>query len=278
MSRVIRREQCPRCKKQGRDVHKDNLGVYDDNHKFCFRCRLYIPSNSTLSEIMSDKKRLYLQNDFASDVCLPEDCEMNFPRAAQDWMRSYHIATPEWLEWDIQYSEKEKQIIFPIFNPPPFCGGTGPEEIDPNQDQEPREMIAYMARNLDSSKSKWYLVGNMGSRLDFRAGMYFRPSDTVILVEDVLSAIKIASIANAIPLFGVTCAPMAVQRLAKKFKNIVIWLDADAFDRALRISRDVDVYGIGAKSYLIKTQADPKCYNNRELYNILQYTIQKEEM
>lgn len=40
-SKLIRREQCPECKKNGRDVSEDNLGVFDDDHEYCFSCSYY---------------------------------------------------------------------------------------------------------------------------------------------------------------------------------------------------------------------------------------------
>lgn len=35
-SRVIRKEACPECVKEGRDTAGDNLAVYDDGHKYCY--------------------------------------------------------------------------------------------------------------------------------------------------------------------------------------------------------------------------------------------------
>ncbi len=35
-NRVINKEQCPLCAKEGRDTAGDNLAVYDDGHKYCY--------------------------------------------------------------------------------------------------------------------------------------------------------------------------------------------------------------------------------------------------
>jgi twinkle protein len=37
-SKLLRREQCPRCKEEGHDNTGDNLAVYDDGHSYCYRC------------------------------------------------------------------------------------------------------------------------------------------------------------------------------------------------------------------------------------------------
>lgn len=36
LSRVIRKEPCPECIREGRDTAGDNLAVYDDGHKYCY--------------------------------------------------------------------------------------------------------------------------------------------------------------------------------------------------------------------------------------------------
>ena len=37
-SKLVKREQCPKCKERGADNSGDNLAVYDDGHKYCFAC------------------------------------------------------------------------------------------------------------------------------------------------------------------------------------------------------------------------------------------------
>lgn len=37
-SNFIRREACPKCQAEGRDLNEDNLAVYDDGHTYCFAC------------------------------------------------------------------------------------------------------------------------------------------------------------------------------------------------------------------------------------------------
>jgi len=49
-SYVVDREQCPKCAEQGFDRSGDNLVVYSDDHKYCFRCEYYVPSNNSNKE------------------------------------------------------------------------------------------------------------------------------------------------------------------------------------------------------------------------------------
>lgn len=44
--KLLRMEQCPECRKEGRDNSKDNLGTYDDGHSYCFACGYYSLDNT----------------------------------------------------------------------------------------------------------------------------------------------------------------------------------------------------------------------------------------
>lgn len=37
-SNLVGREPCPKCRAEGHDAKGDNLGVFDDGHKYCFKC------------------------------------------------------------------------------------------------------------------------------------------------------------------------------------------------------------------------------------------------
>ena len=46
---VISREQCPACAKQGNDKSGDNLAIYDDGHKHCYRCGHHVSGDGDRS-------------------------------------------------------------------------------------------------------------------------------------------------------------------------------------------------------------------------------------
>ena len=45
-SYMVNREQCPKCADNGHDRSGDNMVVYSDGHKYCFRCETYVHGNS----------------------------------------------------------------------------------------------------------------------------------------------------------------------------------------------------------------------------------------
>jgi DNA primase len=95
--------------------------------------------------------------------------------------------------------------------------------------------------------------------------------DTIILVEDVLSAIKIARLRYqgycSSPLLGSSLSEKSRDILRKNFKNIYIWLDRDKANQAIDIRNNLKSFGINSK--VIITKLDPKEYNKEEITNWL---------
>ena len=40
-SKLLRKEACPQCKANGYDWDGNGLGIYDDGHTYCFKCKTY---------------------------------------------------------------------------------------------------------------------------------------------------------------------------------------------------------------------------------------------
>lgn len=54
-SKVVEREQCPKCADNGRDNSEDNLACYDDGHKYCFACGYYEKgSNNYMTQVKEE--------------------------------------------------------------------------------------------------------------------------------------------------------------------------------------------------------------------------------
>jgi hypothetical protein len=90
--------------------------------------------------------------------------------------------------------------------------------------------------------------------------------DTIVCVEDVLSAIKIARLSPeycATPLLGSNMSLEVTQSLSERFKNIVIWLDRDKAKNAIAIARNLKQRGV--KSDVVISPKDPKDYEKGEL-------------
>lgn len=90
--------------------------------------------------------------------------------------------------------------------------------------------------------------------------------DTIVCVEDVLSAIKIARLSPdycATPLLGSSMSLETTQSLSEQFKKILIWLDRDKAKEAIRISRNLKQRGILVD--VVISPKDPKDYEKGEI-------------
>ena len=47
-SKIVSKTACPQCRSNGADSKGDNLGVYDDGHKYCHSCRYYAKGDNAL--------------------------------------------------------------------------------------------------------------------------------------------------------------------------------------------------------------------------------------
>lgn len=79
----------------------------------------------------------------------------------------------------------------------------------------------------------------------------------VALVEDIISAHKVAQVCPALPLFGTTISDIAVKTLLKARRPVVLWLDADQYQLLPRkVNRLQSLLGVSVGT--ITTERDPK--------------------
>jgi len=90
--------------------------------------------------------------------------------------------------------------------------------------------------------------------------------DTIVCVEDILSAIKIARLSPdycATPLLGSSMSLETTQSLSERFKSILIWLDRDKAKDAIMMARNLKQRGILVD--VVISPKDPKEYDKGEL-------------
>lgn len=85
---------------------------------------------------------------------------------------------------------------------------------------------AYQVRHFDG-KLKYEIVGKADARIYYKEGQIAQP---LVFVEDVRSAMKVSSYANAIPLLSTSMSDEMLAKLIDKqesFTKVVVWLDND---------------------------------------------------
>lgn len=109
--------------------------------------------------------------------------------------------------------------------------------------------------------------------------MHFPPAtrqagslEQLILVEDILSATKVAQVAPAAALLGTTLSKADCLYLKSiGVRDVILILDPDAISTAIRIKHRVG--GLFRNFYVVPVVKDPKAYTTDELKSLLKEYI-----
>lgn len=242
-SYLVRQERCPACAKQGKDRGANNLAVYSDGHEYCYSCGYYV-SGSGISRF---KSRVHQEPITKHEVVLPSDSDVCYPTRALEWVGHYDLTRNDLLNHNVLWSESYKRLIFPIY------GDTG--------------LIAYQGRYFGEEKRpKWWGVGDLKNTFHILG----KSSSQLVLVEDIVSAIKLSKFTMAMPLFGSHVGAVRFKRLYSLYKDTVevsIYLDPDKRREALLEARRGVLCGL--KTRVIYSERDPKEESINNLKKIL---------
>ena len=245
----LKTEQCPYCRSRGRDTSEDILAVYPDGHKFCYACG-YTQKAPMQTQLAAELKRLShaMNGTESKEFSLPKDTEPTFSEWALEWFRRYDIEGMEVIDHQIQFSVDRDAIVFPYYVP-----GL-PDKED--------ELVGYQLR---TAKGEWYSFGNIKDLIYTVEPKNELPKPIVVVVEDILSAIKVGRHIASVPVFGSSNQALLalLKRLALTYYHIIFWLDADAQARAFLAARQASLYQ--SKGSVILTKEDPKAYTNMEI-------------
>lgn len=242
MGRVIRYEQCPRCNGIGRDTRGDNLGVYSDGSTHCFSCGWHT--------FPSGIKRFKGVDDVQQKAMLPSDFSWEVPTRAWQWVVQYGLPISYWSPFT-GYSEAEERLVFRIGNPLQFSIGR------------------YVGGRIgEGAPRKWYVWGDSHRHCEVvgRAD-----ASTVVLVEDLISAHKVAnagSTLSATPLFGTKLHPCHIHYLgtSPSFRRVILWLDKDQEFNVRKTALRLESL-INKPVKVVLTERDPKACSYQEISN-----------
>lgn len=213
-----------------------------DGYKaWCFRCcePLFEPHGlRSIATIQRHKlQREFLEQD---EIRLPEDYTLNVPDKAAMWYYQYGISAEVAGAYGIGYSPSLNRIVIPVY--------------------KAGELIALQLRAVDSWDKPKYLnpTGPKVSAALFEAGKY---TGTTIVVEDILSAIKIGRVHHATALLGTNMTDARANSIAKTNERAYIWLDGDKAGQkgTLKAERKLSMLGVDVRR--INTERDPKTYS-----------------
>lgn len=241
MSYVVKHTQCPECVKHGNDRSGDNLALYNDGGAYCFSCGYYERGEATYVLRPNVPTLRKTAN-------LPEDVTSELPDRCREWLRSSGINELDQALNLILWSESWKRLIFPI-----MVDGV---------------LEAWQGRYFgEERKAKWFSSGDI-HEIIYTVGN--PQAKTLVLVEDLISAIKVGHCPNTcvMPLFG---SHVSMKRLLtiKRFYDmeLVIWLDHDKAKEAVKYAKQARDIGLKARNVI--SERDPKCYSEQEILDKL---------
>lgn len=215
----------------------DGLAYYQDG-SYCFSC------SKTKKEKQRDSsfKDNVQKNDAINRVRLPLDLTRKLPKEPMEWLQSYSLYDDilPFCEW----SPTTKYLYIHLVN-----------------------HDFWQARNFNTYGPKWLSKSGIKP-----IALIFGVHDTLhggplILVEDILSAYKLSFTGKVTcPLFG-TIAKPEIYKYCKD-RNVIIWLDCDALDKAQTIQNQLA--SIAKSVRIVRTEKDPKCYSPKTINEILE--------
>ena len=234
-SHVIRKEACPECRRIGNDRSGDNLAVYSDGHTYCYRC-----GHSSGRKSFTTTAR---PNPTA--IVLPADVTTELPVEARSWLGQYQLARLDLNRNHVMWSERWSRIIFPYFNE--------------------AELLAWQGRYVgdDKTKAKWFSQGKI-HEIIHPVQVTQRKA---VLVEDIVSAIKVSRQRGAIPIFGSSISAKQILRLKTVVDEVWYWLDPDMRAKSVKMARLSELLGL--KAHVIFSDHDPKEHSHDDIENIL---------
>lgn len=242
MANFVKHCSCPKC------GSKDNVGLYDDGSEWCWGCGYYKPP-AGLARIRSVVRPQDRQTK-GIDLELPTDVTYRILPEHLDWLRKYGITTKEIITHKIM-SSPSAGLILPIYD------STG------------KWLRFFISRPMKVGHPKSIDHGNKPFVL-FGDREKVKRQDVVVIVEDYISAMKVARNYFAIPLFGSNLSLENVNKLKGRFAHVVFWLDPDKYLQAVRMMTRYQPYLRGT---VVRSDKDPKEHSDVEIVKFVGESI-----
>lgn len=231
MSNFVEHRSCPRC------GSRDNLGVWDDGHCWCFGCGYYVPPEVTINDVLP-KEVVKLVGDQ-----LPSDCSAAIPKEPMMWLKKYSLTNKEIAENNILWSQSQQMLIFPYF-------------------AEGR-LLMWQGRYFPARNPKVFTAGYPEDHLILKGDQ----RNSVVIVEDAVSQIKVSRVECCCCLFGAHLSLHKSLALSRYFDNLFLWLDNDKIKEMMRFQTRYTHLFKNVK--IIISDVDPKEHSEEEIRKYL---------
>ena len=220
---------------------------YKAYNAYCFRCGEN-PFEMKGEQSLTELKRIRELNDEAKKsiyTCeLPTDFTNEIPREGRMWLFEAGITESTWRIHNIGYSEEMARVILPVYD-------------------ASSNLVWFQCRAILAGQQPKYLQPSSG-RDNILFESYGREtSDRVIVVEDILSAIRVGKLCKSVSLLGTKISTAQIILLSK-YDRITTWLDSDkaGVQGAYRIRKALELV---TSTDNIVTELDPKLLSDKQI-------------
>lgn len=264
MAKHLRNEACPKCRKVGHDRSGDNLAVYSDDSRYCWKCGYFRNGSNSIAEFL-DKRNKPVPNKHRP-LNLPDDCIPSYPNDVLEWLHKYQLTQSDIVKAGALYSQNgvtTKKGTFTRLLCFPFWQYTDNDML----------LLGYQARVFGDGKEKckWLSFGDVQTIVNILnngVGHALIKTTRLVLVEDLISAIKVSRLGiSAMPLFGVNIKSRIGQFRVLNPLELIIFLDPDQHKHSIEESNLLRLNGF--KAHTVLSKKDPKEYTYDELKELL---------
>jgi hypothetical protein len=123
------------------------------------------------------------------------------------------------------------------------------------------KLVYWQARGFDADRPKY-----INPEIDKAAlAACYGSTGPIVLVEDILSAIRIGEVAEGWSILGTTLSDPLATRLRATGRTVALWFDGDAAGRKARARIKRTLSLVGVEPRIIRTDQDPKLYSTEEI-------------
>jgi len=256
-SRRIRHMECSANKSEAMNVTRIGNGWYYN----CFRCGFagFYPDETATAEsaakeldalsareVMKSTPQIDLPSDFVKMRENPS--EEGVPYSGYNWLWQYNLDEYDMKKFNIGWSDDHNRCIIPVY-----------EYLDG------RKLIGWVGRDCrNMTKEVRKKTGGakyiIRKQQDYKRIFFHAPSksDTYVIVEDIISAIKVNKIAgvHVYALLNTYVPPIMMLRLRRK--RVILWLDNDQLSNMVATVQKAT--SLGSDMNYIHSALDPKGY------------------
>jgi hypothetical protein len=157
-----------------------------------------------------------------------------------EWLKSYGLSDDE-IDLHFFYSPEQQRHVFWNL------------DLDGTEFFEARTASTNrIPKSLQHGQKPFVVLGNHEDH-----------QDVVVVVEDIISAIKVSRHYLTIPLFGSHLSPADMAKIGKLgVRGCVIWLDADKYTVGMHYAKQLSAI---LPTTALQTKEDPKCLHDTDI-------------